>query len=405
MRLLFLSPRQCWPPITGARLREYYFLRALGERMEVVYLFFHEPNSPVPSAADLPFCAEAIAVTKPMTYGMAKLLRGLAGRQPLPILNYTSKEMAAAIRNVLGRHRFDLIQVESIHMAGYQPLLGAAAPVFYDWHNIESEAMRRYSLNSRFPAKKLYSHITAKQLLRVEREILGTAAGHLVCSGRERTQLITERAQARIAVIENGVDTTYFAETAAAKGKRHRIVFVGSMDYHANADVAIGFARDIWPGIHKRFPDWVLTLVGSNPGPAVLALRQFQNVEVTGTVPDVRPYYREALASIVPLRVGGGTRLKILEAMAAGVPVVSTTLGVEGLDVVPGRHILIADDHEAWLPLLESLAVQHGRREHLVQSALARVESRYDWRLLGTKLCDTYLEWLMPGASSGEVPC
>jgi glycosyltransferase involved in cell wall biosynthesis len=167
------------------------------------------------------------------------------------------------------------------------------------------------------------------------------------------------------------------------------------MGYHANVAAASWFTREIWPDIAKRFPALRLCLVGSNPTPAVRALGG-DSVEVTGTVPSVAPYYQEALAAIVPLRVGGGTRLKILEAMAAGVPVISTTLGAEGLAVRSGENILIADRAEDWVTALDSISGTAGERRWSEIAGAGRnlVESRYDWGALGRSLYETYRGWL-----------
>jgi glycosyltransferase involved in cell wall biosynthesis len=227
-------------------------------------------------------------------------------------------------------------------------------------------------------------------LATLEKELLASAFGHLVCSQRERDQLHKLVPAARIAVIENGVDAAAFHPAAPGAGRK-RLVFVGSMNYHANIDAAVWFTRDIWPAIHRRFPDWTLTLVGSNPAAAVMALRG-DAVEVTGTVLSVAPYYEDAFAAIVPLRSGGGTRLKILEAMAAGVPVISTTLGAEGLAVSPGENILIADREESWLGALDSLSAE--RWSAMAAAGRSLVESRYDWEALGARLFETYRDWL-----------
>jgi glycosyltransferase involved in cell wall biosynthesis len=165
------------------------------------------------------------------------------------------------------------------------------------------------------------------------------------------------------------------------------------MSYHANIDAAVWFTHEVWPAIHRRFPDFKLTLVGSNPGPAVRAL-QSEAVEVTGTVPSVAPYYEDALAAIVPLRTGGGTRLKILEAMAAGVPVISTALGAEGLAVSPNENILIADRQESWIESLASLSSDQERWRSMAAAGRRLVESRYDWEVLGQGLFETYRAWL-----------
>jgi glycosyltransferase involved in cell wall biosynthesis len=218
----------------------------------------------------------------------------------------------------------------------------------------------------------------------------------VVCSEREREQLQKTVPAARIAAVPNGVDTEYFTQTDLPAASRNRIVFVGLMNYHSNVEAAVAFAREVWPRLRPLLPGCSLTLVGAAPASAVLALREIAGVEVTGTVPDVRPYYRDALAAIVPLRTGGGTRLKILEAMAAGVPVVSTALGAEGLDVAPGENILLADpaNPDAWVHQLTGLAQSESRRQQLTASARQLVRERYDWNILGESLWKTYREWL-----------
>jgi glycosyltransferase involved in cell wall biosynthesis len=272
-------------------------------------------------------------------------------------------------------------------------------PVIYDWHNIDSELMRRYAANSGSPARRLYASLTARRLASVERQVLREGFGHLVCSERERLELQRLAPAARIAVVENGVDAASFRDTDLASGPRHRILFVGHMAYSANIESAIPFVRDIWPLIRERFPSWILTLAGSSPPPSILALRSERNVEVTGTVPDLKPYYREAVAAIIPLRIGGGTRLKILEAMAAGVPVVSTPIGAEGLKVSPGVDLLLASSAQDWLSHLAALAPQDALWTGLARAGRQFAE-RYDWEVLGNSLCSTYSTWFPSGAAA-----
>jgi glycosyltransferase involved in cell wall biosynthesis len=394
MRVLFFSPRQCWPPVTGAKLREYYLARALAQAAEITHLSFCGADSPM-SRSDLPFCERVIAIPRPVGYGAGNIVRGLVGRWPLPVLNYTSDEMKKTLTKLLDEEAFDLLHLDSIHLAGYMPLVRRRmqAPVVVDWHNVESELMRRFGENSAWSLRKAYAGITAARLAGVEKDMLSQAAGHISCSERDRDQLLKIHSDARIAVIENGVDVQSFANVSGEPATRCRIVFVGSMDYHANVEAACSFAHQAWPAISERFPHWRLTLVGSNPAPAVQCLAKANNIEVTGTVPDVRPYYREAFAAIVPLRTGGGTRLKILEAMAAGVPVVSTQLGAEGLAISPGTHILIADSNQSWLSLLTALCENVSLRNRIVDAARMLVAQRYDWEILGKSLVNVYSEW------------
>jgi glycosyltransferase involved in cell wall biosynthesis len=389
MRILFLSPRQCWPTLSGAKLREYHFLRALGLRAEVTYLHFAEPGGSPLTRHDLPFCRDVVSVPKPGAYGVRKTLQGVLSRWPLPILNYTSPEMSAAVARLAGGAGFDWIHLDSIHMMRYGEAF-APARIVYNWHNIESEYLERYAATAPSLARRWYANQTAAKFRALEREILRAGSGHVVCSQRECAQLHAIVPEARITVVKNGVDMQHFAN-AGAPG--NNLVFVGSMAYYPNAEAAVAFSRKVWPALLQRNPQARLLIVGFNPGPDVLALSSLPGVTVTGTVDDVRPYYGQALAAIAPLRTGGGTRLKILEAMAAGVPVISTPLGVEGLDVTPGVDILIAgaDDVDAWAGHLEDLAESSGsRRKALSAAALDLVRTHYDWEALGQTLWAAY---------------
>jgi sugar transferase (PEP-CTERM/EpsH1 system associated) len=395
MRILFVSPRLCWPLFSGARLREYHLARALGERAEVTYASFAVPGLPAPAPADLPFFNEVHIVPLTGRYTPLKIARGLVGRWPLGVVNYTRAAMKSALAEIVARRRFDLVHLESTHLAAYVPFLqsATAAPVVFDWHNIESELLRRYSAGATSLPRKVYAAITARRTAAAESWLLRACLGHVVCSARERQHLLAVAPTARVAVVENGVDLDYFA-AAGVRSERRRIVFVGSMDYHANIEAAAWFVRRVWPRVSAAFPHWRLTLVGSNPAPAVLELGETPTVEVTGTVEDVRPFYREAVAAIVPVLTGSGTRLKVLEAMAAGVPVVSSSIGAEGLEVSPDKDILIADDAEAWLTALRSLSADAALAGAIAASGRELVRSRYDWRILGERLYQTYERWL-----------
>ena len=346
MRVLFLSPRQCWPTTTGARLREYHLARRISREAELTILAFSDESM----TESLPFCREVIVVPPPQRYTAWKLLRGIAGRDPMPVLNYTTDAMREALAEILARGAFDIVQIEGTPMAGYADMVARGphpAAVVYDWHNIESELMRRFAAQSNF-AKRIYANLTADRLEALERRMLTGQAGHIVCSEREKQKLLSIAPEAMIQVVENGVDCDCF-ETNARQEQRDGLLFVGSMNYHANIEAAVDFVRDFWPRMRAQFPELRLTLLGSNPAAAVRALASEPGIEVTGTVPDVRPHYATALAAIVPLKTGGGTRLKILEALAAGVPVISTKAGAEGLELTPGEHFLMAEKGDEWV--------------------------------------------------------
>jgi glycosyltransferase involved in cell wall biosynthesis len=396
MRILFISPRQCWPLAGGGKIREYNFARSLGERSDLTYIFFREPVFEAPAPADMPFCRQIIPVPAPRAYSIDRLLRGLTGPWPLPVLNYTTAEMKDAIRRAAAGGSFDAVHFDGTHLAAYAPLVRSLLPrahICFNWHNIESEGMQRFAILSSSMAKRLYARLTTRRWLSAERELLREPYVNIVCSERERKLLAQMVPSSRLEVIENGVDTAYF-ENAGAGAGGHRILFVGLMAYHANIDAAVWFTRHIWPALRRALPDKVLTIVGAKPAPAVLALGKEPGVEVTGTVPDVRPYYSEAFAAVAPLRTGAGTRLKILEAMAAGVPVVSTRLGAEGLHCSPGSDILLAGEGaDDWTSAFARLSSDEFRRQ-LIAAGRRLVCSRYDWAILRESIHNTYMRML-----------
>jgi polysaccharide biosynthesis protein PslH len=393
VRVLFLSPRDSWPPNSGAKLRDYHFSRALASRFQLTYVFFADSSRRSDLSSHLQ-AEKVVAVPAPAKYTSGKIVRGMMGK-PLPIENYTSPEMTRTIRTLLGSQQFDLIHMDSMHLAAYVPLFKELAPnacTILDWHNIESEAMIRYAATTHSQLKRLYAGITARQLEGVESSLLKACFAHVVCSTREENVLKQREPDARIAVMENGVDTEYFRPDTGRK-PHNRLVFVGQMSYHANADGIAWFVREIWPALRAQFPELMLDIVGSNPTPAVRALGSAGGISVTGTVADVRPYYRKAVAAIVPLLTGGGTRLKILEAMAAGTPVISTALGAEGLSVQPGLDVLIAGDSPAaWVKAVALLTKDDSRAE-IATRARHTVCSHYDWTSIGRKLCDACEAW------------
>jgi polysaccharide biosynthesis protein PslH len=304
--------------------------------------------------------------------------------------------MRVELERILGSEPFDLVQMEGVHLYAYLPTI-AAAPgrprVIADWHNIESELIRRYSENlSPLLPTRWYAARTARLVESLEPTLLKQCQANLVCSERERQVLLARSPGATIRVVENGVDAGGPVPVPKARLERRDLVFVGSMDYHANIDAALYFAREIWPALHQRRPDLRFVIVGSRPTPEVLALGRQAGIVVTGTVDSVGPYYDAALAAVVPLRVGSGTRLKVLEAMAAGVPVISTSLGAEGLAVTEGKHLILADTPAAFTSAVVRLA---GDDAEWMQIAIAGRElaaSRYDWSGIAASLYEFYEE-------------
>jgi glycosyltransferase involved in cell wall biosynthesis len=396
MRLFYFAPHQIWPVNSGARLRNYQLARQLAARASVSFVEMRhagEGHHVLPEDSGF---ERVVTLNKGRTYTPSKILRGLAGPIPMTVLNCWSPRSASQLVDVLRSNQFDTVQIEGVHLMKYLPIFQETTTypaIIIDWHNIESEMMWRYANTTGNWAKKIVAKRTAKLIERAENYLLDTVATHTVTSERERQKLLARRPGANIHVIPNGVDTTYYtagklAEACHRSGQRdwkQSILFVGYMDYHANIDAVTWFARVAWPEIARNHPDLQFTIVGRDPAPEVLALGS-DRIHVTGTVEDVRPFYASTVAAVVPLRSGSGTRLKILEAMAAGVPVVSTRLGAEGIDAVDDVHILLADSGPEIAAAIGRIVSSTELRSRLTATARALVASRYDWSVIGEQL-------------------
>jgi len=415
MHVLQLAPKVCWPLDTGAKLRNYHLARVLAERARVTLLAFTDHEQ---SLANLENSYEqVVAVAREPDYTFSKMLRGALGSTPLPVLNYTNDSMTRAVESLLGEQDFDVVQIESIHLMAYLPNIRAARSrplIVCDWHNIESELLRRYSERESNVARRAYARKTVRLMSQLERRALIEFDAHLVVSERDAERLRNINSEAQVSLIENGVDMAHYSDdeieaayatwaAAGAARKTKRIVFVGSMDYHANVDGAVSFGREVWPRVRDRQPELVFTVVGRDPAPEVRALTTIPGIEITGTVDDVRPFYREALAAIVPLKVGGGSRLKILEAMAAGVPVISTTLGAEGLNVRDSENILIADTNEQLAEAIVSVVESEEQCKRLSAAGRTLISGHYDWSQLGTNLLEIYQKLLAKSQKSHSL--
>jgi sugar transferase (PEP-CTERM/EpsH1 system associated) len=403
MRILFFSPRYCWPLDTGAKLRDYHLASELAKNASVTFVGLSHASPDLGSEISLPaennLFERTIRIPIQPTYTAGNILRGIFG-PPLTVLNYFDEEASVTLQGLMHDTQFDSVQIEGIHLFKYVPLIRRSRfhpPVVCDWHNIESQLMRRYGDRSDSWVRRSYALRTARLLEQTETSLLSQCDAHTSVSPVDQLTLEQRSPSARVFVIENGVDVKSFANAhpdpsphPEPRSERHSLVFVGSMDYHANIEAVTYFAREVWPRIQARVPGLTFWIVGSRPTAEVRALRDIKGVNVSGTVPDIRPYYRKALAAVVPLRVAGGSRLKILEAMAAGVPVVSSTIGAEGLRVIPGVTLAIADTPEEMSETVIRLSNSQDSWQAFVLAGSKLVETGYGWPLLGAKLYDIH---------------
>jgi sugar transferase (PEP-CTERM/EpsH1 system associated) len=320
---------------------------------------------------------------------VANLVRGALGSVPFPILNYETPRMTDELAARLARHAYDVIQVENLHVAQYA--LSAKVPTVLDLFGVESAVMARYAERAGNALRRAYAGLTARKLARYERQVCPRFTECLAVSEDDRRLLQGAGIEA-VTVIPNGVDVEAFRPDPTCAVAPDRLVFTGRMDYHANVDGIVWFCREIWPRVRAARPNLQLQIVGGHPTSEVRQLAQHAGVEVTGFVKDVRPYLAEATVAVVPLRVGGGTRLKILEMLALGKTVVSTSIGAEGLAVRSGRELLIGDGPEGFAEQVERGLADAGLRERLGTAGRRLVEAEYDWGAIARRLEDVYAD-------------
>ena len=386
MRILWLKSDLLLPLDKGGKLRTWHLMRHLAQRHEITYLAFKEPAQP---AADVEGMREVAArVETVMRSEPAKgTLRFYADAalhlvDPLPyaVGKYRSPAFRRRLNALLRTQRFDLIVCDFlVPVVNLPTRLPCPAVIFT--HNVESAIWRRHAETKANAIGRFLYGVQYRRMLRFERKTLARFDGVLAVSDADRqtfAALYPGAIRQPVHVVPTGVDTDYFAPAASDPASR-TLVFTGSMDWLPNEDAMQFFCRDILPLIRAEEPGVSLSIVGRAPTPAVKRLAEEHGVKVTGRVDDVRPYMKEAAVYVVPLRIGGGTRLKIFEAMSMGKAVVSTTVGAEGLPVTHGEHVVLADEPAAFAREVVHLLRDAGRRASLEAAARALVVERYDW--------------------------
>lgn len=393
MRLLILAPQLPWPPNQGTALRNLNLIRVLAARHELRLVCFGDP-----SADQGPLPGWGVDVTLVPAPPPRPFLRRLweLPTQPTPDLlrRLASPTMDRCLASLVDRlaGQVDVLQVEGIEMAPFGLSLhrqlarrGAAPRLVYDAHNAEwilQDRAWRADLR-RGPAGLpglLYSLIQTAKLRRYERRLLRAADAVVAVSAADAAVLRALAPGVNPVVVPNGVDTEAYQPDPAVAADPDLVVFTGKMDFRPNIDGMAWFCETVWPLARALRPTLRLEIVGRDPVPRVRALASAAaGIAVTGAVPDVRPFIARAGIVVVPLRVGGGTRLKVLEAMAVGKAIVATRLGAEGLDLEDGREAVLADAPEAMAQALAELAADGTRRAELGRAARARAERDYGW--------------------------
>ena len=402
MRLLFLTPRLPFPPNRGGEITVFNFLRVLSRTHEVSLVSFYDRPEERGHRAQLErYCRQVELVQRPGKIAPRVVARTLLGTRSYAVERHASGAFAAAVRRVVARVDPDVVQLETFLMGQYLPDVGER-PTVLDMHNVTWLIWER-TVRVSTPWLRLPLAIQAR---RVRRDEISVCRAVDVCAPVSDADLAELRRavgdEIRSVVVTPGVDCDLF--TPVAPGTRGaEILFVGSMSYPPNIDGVEYFCRDILPRIAVSVPEVRLTIVGAHPPASIARLADDPRIRVTGFVPDVRPYYEAAAAAVVPLRVGGGIRMKILEGLALGVPMVSTSIGAEGLGLAHGRELLLADEPDAFAAAVVNLIADADLRSRLSAQARDAAVRRFSWEAVGRRLTGIYESLVPPAASRGSL--
>ncbi len=332
-------------------------------------------------AALYDMCHEVLAFGRPQMPArtLPRKAAGLFRRTPVSLAQYRAPALDASLRRWAAERAFNVVHVDQLYLAQYAGAL-SPLPAVLTHHNVEAEGQRRgLERAGRKPWwRRFRAYLEWRCWRRFEIEI-SRRFGALACvSERDAAYFRRHVPEVPAVVVPNGVDTEAF-RPADRNSDEPVLLHCGRMDYPPNVDAVTWFCDEILPQVRQAVPAARLLIVGRDPTPEVQALAGRPGVQVTGTVPDVRPYYAQAALYVVPLRFGAGTRLKILEAMAMGMPIVSTPLGSEGLDLRPGQDLVEADSASDLARAVVELLGDPGRRARLGKEARRTAVARFDW--------------------------
>jgi sugar transferase (PEP-CTERM/EpsH1 system associated) len=391
VRILWVKAGKLLPVDTGGRIRSYNILRSLAKDHDVTLLSYYggRRDAEYEAAIRNGFPgAETIYTAAPDSTVLEQgfdYLRRFANSAPYAVSKFTHPDVRRTITSWLSEGRFDAAVCDFLSASLNFPRELKTPTVLFQ-HNVESSLWQRMAATEPNPLKKLSYMIEAGKMQRYETAALRRFHHIIAVSDHDRQQMLKMHPACAISVVPTGVDTKKFDPAPPSTINPARIVFTGSMDWEPNIDAVSYFCGKIWPAVRAEFPDAIFQIVGRNPHSKVERLTS-ESVQVTGTVPSVADFLRDAAVVVVPLRIGGGTRLKIFEAMAMGKAIVSTSIGAEGLDVQTGRDLILADDPFSFVQSILLLLRDSDLRRKYEQAAV-QLASQYDWSRIVHQFAD-----------------
>jgi sugar transferase (PEP-CTERM/EpsH1 system associated) len=406
MKILWVKAGGLVPPDTGGKIRSYNILRQLARQHSITFFSFYAAHNP-DVHTELKQMFDRV-VTMPLRISAPKSFAEmydyaihLFSSEPYGIMKYSRPEVRRGLRALLAQENYDVILCDFMAAARVIPWDCATPKVLFT-HNVEATIWRRHYEVASNVIWKAISWQEWRKMEAAERRYLRLADRVLAVSETDRDAFAAFLNAEKLTVIPTGVDVEYF-QPLPGEETANSLVFTGSMDWLPNEDAIFYFAHAILPLIREHSPEVFLDVVGRNPSRKLQALAESEkSIRLTGWVDDIRPFVGRGSVCIVPLRIGGGTRLKIFEAMAMGKAVVSTSVGAEGLAVRSGENIILADTPNNFAQAVISLLRDPRRRQQLGNAARTLVQENYSWTIVANDFASTLQEVII-SSSAGKV--
>jgi sugar transferase (PEP-CTERM/EpsH1 system associated) len=399
MKILIISHFLPYPPHGGSLQRNFSLLKETAKNHDIHFLTFTQrvllpDERKVDDSMKVvsQYCRLLKVFKIPTDYNRIKwyllLFLNLFSLIPYSVWRYRSRAMIKEVRKQLREEHFDLIQSDTIALAQYA-MLAPDLPKILVHQNVESSLLLRRSANEKNPLIKLYLFLQGKKLRRYERKVAPNFDINITVSETDKLEFEKIAPQTRFEVVPNATDTEYFKPQRKVRSKD--LIFAGGLTWYPNKDAMLYFCNEIFPLIKKKLSGVKMNIIGRYPPREVQRLAtNDSDINLLGYVNDVRAHIAEAAVYVVPIRVGGGTRLKILDAMAMGKAIVSTSIGAEGLDVEDGKNILIADDPQEFADKTVKVLTTPVLRQRLEQYARETVKKKYSWETITPRLQRIY---------------
>lgn len=395
MKILAVSTWFPLPPNNGSRIRVYNLLSRIGAKhtLDLIAMSQHERDMDYLCEVQ-EFCRRVAVLPEPQFRPKAIISwPGFLSPTPRYFRAHHSPEMESLAKSWTGLERYDVVLAVTLGAAPYVAKLDAPFKVL-DQHNVESQVIKRRWRNERSLFRRLRYAPTWMKAERHER-LLGKRFDAITVVSEHEQELMDRLLKnghfRKICVIPNGVDSRFFDYRRQAQ-EHGLLVFTGALTYQPNFDAAVTLCREILPAVRARFPHARVRITGSLEGVEISDIERIPGVEFTGYVEDIRPIVASASVLVVPLRLGGGTRLKILEAMALGTPVVSTPIGAEGLEVADGIHILLGETTAEMVEQISRVLADRRLAARISRNAQALVKERYQWPAIAEKFEEVLTE-------------